>query len=171
MAVDFATETYLETKGYLIDLVVKVHRKYGGDFEEWMAKANLFYMRALQKFDPNKDAKFATWVVFRVWKNMLDEIRKLAKESERMRMVGMPKDVADRHQEPFDVDEFCRELTQDARLAVRYALNPPLDVLLDLARKDSPARRRRAFKDFFKDLGWSLKRIKETFTEIGRALR
>ena len=74
----------------------------------------------------------------------------------------------------FDLDRFASELSDDARTVAKLVCDPPTDIKLTAHAGyglNSPTSIKKALIEFLGDLGWTARRIGESFREIGEALR
>lgn len=141
--------------------------------QDYWSVAQEAYCRAYHSYDPRAGTKFSTWVGYVVWKALLSERRKEARYCNTVKQTLLPE------QAPapcFDVEEFLRGLSDDARLVAEVALTAPLDLRLVHSqqgrRADStePRGARRALFQLLRELGWNMRRIAASFREIREAL-
>lgn len=170
-----AEETYKDVQNMLDNVVHKVIARFGGDYQEQRAEANLIFMEVFHSpnFDPEK-AQFSSWVVTKVWYGLLERMRNNVLRSKRTIYVSEGiENTPSRPSLTFDKEEFLSHLSDDGKVAASALLSPPLDVSIAIKQRgenETPQRVRSAIKEFLKDLGWSMKRITESFSEIYKAL-
>lgn len=73
---------YLEVQDFLRKLAWKFVARYNVPFEEAMREANWGFVQAVQKYDPNRGAKFITFVGFTANNRLMDWIMYRAKQPE-----------------------------------------------------------------------------------------
>jgi len=172
LAQDSAAETHSDVRGLTIGLIQRFQKVYGGDFDEYYSQSNTIFMRAFLTYQP-KNGDFTTWFNFLLWKLLLEERRRFARRRAQIE-ENLTDDMDQRGVVPssFHLFEFVEELTTDARCIVEALFDPPMDLKMAYAQRNtgSPANHRSAIREFFTDLGWSGRRITESFAEIGRAL-
>lgn len=161
------TETFGDVDLLLWRIVHRFADRFGGDREELKAVANLAYMRAYNGYKRN-GAKFSTYLYHVVWHEMLNH-----DERERRAVPTVPdevlRDAESRTEAEFDMVDFARGMSRDAKAVVGMVLDSPAEVALVL---DGGRRRMRSVLfDYLEGIGWSLRRIAESFREIGEALQ
>lgn len=155
-------ETACESVCNLIRSLCHAHRrKYGGDYEELEAEANLHLIQAVRSHDPAR-GKLTTWVHWQVKHGLLDWARREAKAGRgrvRLKEQGWRAVIErpDHHPRPLLTDT----LSGDALTAV--------DVLLAINRQQ-PKARLGAGSKFLLSLGWATKRVLKAYDEILDAL-
>ena len=149
-----------------IRTAVRIHRRrWGGDMEELMCEAGLIYVEAVRDYDPDRGAKFVTWLCNRIRNKLRDQARS------RMRRKLPVKALYEEPAAPSLTDT----LSEDADLLIRLALTAPRELLTaGAARKRKGGNKivtAGCVKDYLKlALNWPKRRIKETFEEIREAL-
>ncbi len=71
---DVLTETYDNVKYLIFKIVWKFKGRYGGNFEELLAEANLLYILAYDTHDETLSA-LSTWLYTKIWKGLLSNLR------------------------------------------------------------------------------------------------
>jgi DNA-directed RNA polymerase specialized sigma24 family protein len=155
-----ATKTYAEIEKLLQKICWAFQRRYGGEFDDLMSTANMTWLTA-PAHDPER-AAYSTYIYQRVWNALRNERR--ANETYH-HYVGTrePSKLMD---ECYDLPGM--ELGPDAETVVGLALDPPAPLRRDGAY--APGRRN-ALVRYLRGLGWTAKRITESFDEIRSALR
>jgi hypothetical protein len=140
--------------------------RYGGEFEDYLGEAHLLFMDAYETCDHRR---FTTWVYCKVFWGLRQFVRHRKRD---WKQVSITVDAADRVQSDFILGEFLTRLSEDAREVVMAALDAPMEVKMALKRVRSkdPYHYRVAIKDFLRLMGWSVKRIRESFKEVQEAL-
>jgi len=167
---DALTETYYDMENLINDTVWRFCNRYGGDFEEWKAEANLTFVRAFNTHKRSK-AQFSTWLRFCVWKRLLDYYTALQKQSPKT--IRIERDLSlenfeSKKRYSFSSLELLDGLQEDTKTLINLIWNLPHD--LPISNGDSPCHTKIALKNYLRDAGWTLKRIKESFEEITRVI-
>ena len=138
----------------------RFQRQYGGEYDELVGDARLYYTEAVHAWDPDKGQKFSTWVQSRIWWRLLSKVRKrLTKLYGRQQADDYDMETVP-ERSSFDMDRFCGELSEDAATAARAAIHV-----------DAPVHGKlHAVMEYLFDLGWSATRIAESFREIVEAI-
>jgi len=181
LAWDASGETYEDVKLLIDSQVHKFFAYYGqdyvkslcGPFEELRADCDQAFMTAYLSYK-EEYGKFSSWVAYKVWKFMLDALRRGASRERvtaryRKEVESRPTTTSN-----FNLFTFMRSLPDDAREVVRLAiLDTPGEVFLYLAEKrtNSPKLVRGALREYLRDLGWARRRVTESFRQIQEALR
>lgn len=153
------TQTYYDVQNMLYDIAHKFLRKYGGDFEELVSQANLYFMTAYNSFS-SKKSNFTTWCYFIVWKGLLNERQKEIKTN------YIPCDTNGYDEDGCFID-FIDELSEDSKIIVGLILDTPNDLKILIERKGGTLPKvKTVIREHLNELGWSMKRITESFSEI-----
>jgi hypothetical protein len=177
MAEQAAEWTYEDVRDLINSVCWNFKKQYGGDFDELKSEAHLYYQRAFILHKP-KHGPFPQWVRFRIWKNLLDNARQIARTNARHERLPMCANEvqlrASYTPSDFDLAEFMEGLSKDARIVIRLTVNMPwADIhrpaLLSGGKpRNFRATIRRALLDL--EGWWDRKRVAEAFNEIGDAL-
>lgn len=155
-------------------LVHKHHKVHGGDLDELMGEAQLYFANAVVTWDPTKGA-LTTWVHWQVRGLLLNhqraERRRLGKcsyNSEALNWEATKESC-------FDVRSFLREISNDAAIVATLALESPKEVLALLTEgrldKDTVRTCRGWLVGFLIGLGWGTGRVLAAFREVRDTLR
>ncbi len=159
---DTANESYLDVERLVNGCVWRFIKKYGGEFEEVKASADLLFAVAFRTFDPAK-ARLTTWVQYRIERGLGDLLHKKMEKDKRLTQV--PADLnLQIHHEKFDVEAFCKELSADAAHVVEMLVN-------DVPWSNNPLRVKKALEHVLQAEGWTWGRIRKSFNEIRSALQ
>lgn len=142
-------------------------RRYGGRFDDLLADASVYYMRAFESYtgDVNLEAHLRRWV----WYGLFDEYRTRVRRSVAHREVG--GEVLDTLVDTMHCLDWTEGLSEDAATAVRLVLDAPADLLaMAKGKGDQPRNWRSSLRDYLGRLGWTAARITESFEEIRDAL-
>lgn len=165
--------TYNDIDNLLHYITWKFIGRFGGDYEEWRAAANLIFVRVYRTYRP-EDGPFQKRVGFVVWREMINYWLDLNGEggykgrllwSRTERLTQVERTPAEHHPHRW-VDTWL-SFSDDARTVARLVLDEtPYDVQRNMRRMGTKA----AIRRYLLDLGWSKKRVTETIQEIRQAL-
>lgn len=164
----FATLAHEDVELLIYDTVHKIRRRHGGDFDDLVGEANLIFSRLCVPgdFDPNRGAKFSTWLRTKVFWGLLSYRRRQIRLSEREQAVDLDEvevalGVEDRP------DRWWLE--GDAAELVRMVLESPLELADVLAKSREDAHDR--LIGLLLGRGWTWFRITQAFEDVREALR
>ncbi len=129
--------------------------------DDLLSIAHMAFVEAYHSYDSSKGASFSTWTVRMVWWHLLN-----ANRDAQLPIVDTEHEVTD-SQSNFHLFEFLEELTEDARIITKLILDTPTDLAEVIQREYVP---RATIRRWLIRLGWTAKRITESFAEIRRAL-
>ena len=163
---DILTETYSDMDNLICDIVWGFAARYGGEFDELKAEANLLFLSAVESYNEIKGA-FTTWLYCRVWVGLqtFSRIERKHKHIElplgRIRSKPAPNLFA-----------MLNDLSNDGRTIAKIIFEPPEGLTdSDLEKGFNACTTRIYIKNYLKTrLGWTGKRIKESITEIRQIL-
>lgn len=158
--------TYEDTLHNLEVVAQKFHKDYGGDLEEIRADALLHWMHAYEKYDPHRGARFDTWINYYIYRQLQRENRYRVLRKMRLKELPLIEVVT---QARFDLDMFLSELSDDAQRCVNLVLDPPKHIRKELDEK-KPATFKDTLRRYLSNVGWTTRRITESFSEIQTAL-
>ena len=169
LAQDIMAESFTDMNEALDKLVWKFRMRYGGEVDELRAEANLQFIYAHNKYNPESGLSYAGWVCFRVWKCLLERVRRSARQRARSKDVGMENE--------YDVPTRCDDIrnvilfdqfSENAKAIVDLLLDTPDDLqTLITKRGGSMANARTGVRTYVqKTLAWSKERAIETIKEI-----
>ncbi len=158
--------------------------KFGGQPDDYLGPAHEGYMRAYEKWEPDRGA-FTTIVWWCVRNKLLNYVTRRNRirsreiqgsEEKYLESPEGPRPVGRRgggllFSSAFDLRVFAGGLSDDARTVVALLCDEPVESVERLngaARQEIPGRIRGKLWD---DLGWSMDRVTESFSEIREALR
>jgi len=175
-------ETYRDVELMIHDVCHSFLRSRGiseSDYEEWHAEASLSYTGSYDSYDSRKGGRFTTWLWNCIWYGLLEKQRREAKDFRTMqlrrgdlvqildnrsvRCWNTKRLTRDRHLPAFDL----HGLSQDAAAVVKIVLGTYGQVD---GTESKPEEVRLALYGLLSGLGWSFKRIVESFHEIRCAL-
>ena len=155
--------TYRSVEKLLHLIAHKHQRRYGGNYDDLFSTANWAYLYAQRTHDPER-GPLAKRIGYYVPHFLANEMQRQQQRREinvdtgdaMNALAGAP----DRHH--FDLDGLLGEVSSDAAVMIRTALDLP---------EKHIASKQRALVRFFRNTGWTLTRIFESFREIRDALR
>jgi hypothetical protein len=153
-----ADEAYRGIEKMIYKLSWQAARRYGGDWEDYASAANEAFMDAYSSYDPGQHTLFSTWLWWKIRGAITREIRKPCTEPCDMNSISK--------EEQFDCEAFIRELGFDARVVVRMVVESPVEVFDLLHHKDIGSVMRCGLQRKLKNIGWTVARISESFSEI-----
>jgi hypothetical protein len=167
------TDTFEEVKNHVYKMVWDFLAVNDVDQEEAISAGHLGFMQAYHSFKPELGWAFTTWVGIKVQKRLLDLLRSKINDSRRpvVQVDFLEFDLPD-VEYAFSIDEWMETLSEEARLAATYAINPPIDVVWFVKKfqDESPASVRQAIRETLKEAEWSMRKIRKAFKEIKEAL-
>ena len=180
MNVDMRTSTqnaYLCHSDYVQAIVGKFVRRYGGDWEDLLAEANLLFCRAHYQYmagcRPSGKPVTGTYtqIVYSwLWMGLLDKYRPQVEARKRATVVQGEAvyTVADK---PFDVVRWSLDLSDDAQCVLDLVMDTPRVLQEAINTKGgTPRNIRSAVREALYGAGWSRCRVNTTFKEIKEAL-
>ena len=171
ITLDATTETYWDIRNLIFDTVWKFQQQYGGDFDEMVAESNLIYMKCFISYNPDK-SQFSTWLCKKIRGGLFD--RFIRKENK----YRMEKHFEDSEwyqiQAPVRSTflKLLNELSDDTKTIIDLLMEPTNDLQTALLKKKTVRyNRKQALKIYLTSvLGWTNRRVKESFQEIVEVL-
>lgn len=172
-----ATDAFEDHQKQIFGIVHNFIRKFGGDFDELVAEANLMFMKAFNEFDPEK-SKFSTYLHTVIYNRLLD----LLYADQRHRMMSLDNETADgttyasqvpdAHRSNFSFVDFAQGLSKDASTVLQLLDNSPEELaVLAIGKGGHPRNWRSSIREYLADVvGWNTTRIAKSFLEIQGAL-
>ena len=181
MATAALDKKYEKVHKLIMWTVHKFIDSHGGDFDELMGESNLYFMRAVERHDPERGS-FGTYVRYTIYKNLLEKHRndarhnRIAPTMSIYEMEGGNEETTTEIPLPapaskFRLFEFMDELSEDAKLITKLVVDTPTGLTNIMVRNGGrPHNRRAVIRDYLTGLGWHPKRITESFSEITAVL-
>jgi hypothetical protein len=160
---------YEDVKEVLDKTVGGFVRKYGGEFEELRAQADLIFVAQAPTYDPVKVAKpFETWLRYWVWYSLLDGLRASYAQCRKPTGGLVALDDVVGVAAPVDpVGDITEGLSPDAVEVAALALQTPPDMQrVIVAKGGTPRNHLSVYREHFVRLGWTSDRVTAAFTEI-----
>lgn len=169
-------DLYEEVRLFLYQQAHWAARHYRMSFEDALADVHLGFQRAYHDYTPDK-GKFITYVGHKVYWTLRNLRREEGIRANLVKWSSLPEHAAARPSpEPFRLEEFASDLSEDAEEVLKVVLQSPVE-FLQILRKKSPVGQptrtnmfRAAVREFLMGLGWSSARVTESFKEIKEAL-
>jgi len=141
------------------------------EYEEWHGEASMAFTRAHDSFDRRRGSRFTTWLWHCIWNALSDKLRREAGHwncvclSERMSDSMTTKEEHEHFETGLRFD-LC-SLSQDAKAVVEIVLG----TFGQTDEKEAkPEEIRLTIYELLSNMGWSARRIVESFHEIRVAL-
>ncbi len=169
---DALTTTYEDVELLIYDTVWGFINVHGGDFEEFVAQANLYYIIAYDLFEEKEGVKFSTWVVWCIKKGLLN-LKAFLLESNKYSQKQYLDDFIyeERSVDASTLFELVESIGEDSKLLIKMILDPPTAFAHTIKDKGTYSFQCRvALKKYLGTLGWTAARIKESFEEIRQVL-
>lgn len=166
---DALTETFLDIENLIYKVVWDFKDHYGGDFEQLLAEANLLFVLA---YDTHNEAKagFTTWLHFCIRKGLLSFKRRIRQENKYTKFFPLEETnpTHEKFYQPLCFFELFDEFGADSKQIIELILNPPTELvgLVFEEGKYNPHTFKAELRTYLSSLGWTGRRIKESFNEI-----
>lgn len=162
MATVAMTTTYEDVQELVRATALRFHRRYGGDLQEILQNAGLLYTQAYYRYKEERGS-FARYVKFYIFRELQERLRNECSRNARLKQHQLDTDQLWREPtEQFSLSDFVEELGQDARKVVELLFAEP----------NQPHQRptKGTLRRWLHNLGWTARRIVESFDEITRVL-
>jgi hypothetical protein len=175
MNADALTATYEDMEPDLIRLAEWAAYRYRLNYDEAFAEASRQFWLAYNNHDPAKMADFPKFMRFRVRRGLISHVRSIAQAAARFPKDAdfAIEDVAEcRAAMSFDFQDFAADLSTDARIAARLAVQMPAELWRAIVDKGGEDQNyRSSLRQYLQyKLGWSAARIRDAFDEVRAAL-
>lgn len=151
-------QSYADCEDTIKRSVYAYWRKYHGDLEEYMSLASEVFCKAYESFDYGKHPSFNRYLHWMIWNALLSRYNK----EKRRKQVPLFTDNLSRRTKEFHLEEFLDDLSADGATVVKLSLS--------LASPRAKVKKS-LIKEVLKELGWTMQRILESFSEIAEALK
>ncbi len=159
------TQTYYTVEKLIHRTTYYYSKKLKVNYEDLFCLAQEVFMKAQKAWKQNRTANFKTYLnnaLRRTFSRLPRAIRPLHCPDHDFNTITT--------RERFDFNSLLENVSQDAKEMMKLAINPPLEVQWLSGRQHNPNQVRNALKQFLRNLGWSNRRIFQSFTEIQNAL-
>lgn len=157
------SESYLSVERLISSTCRKFLKRYNLDEQEVFSEAGVAFLKATESFNPAKGTKFSTWIRWKLYKDLMSLARK---QRQSLPLDSIQEPATERK---FFLREFLEDLSEDTRMVAKMALNTPKEILQAM-RRDTTYDLRIAIWQHLREIGWSTRKIIESFSEIRRAL-
>jgi len=169
---DIVAKTYNDMKGLIKKTVYRFYKRYGGDFEELQAEANLLFILSCISYRENK-GNLHIWIRWCVWKGLLSYTKSLYKQipksiTENEQNHQIIKMLEDKKSHLFSSLELFDGVGDDAKTIIHLIWNLPHD--LPVKNGNHPCHVQTSLRKYLRDMGWTYRRIKETFEEVTKII-
>lgn len=168
---DALSETYSDVQNLINKIAWRFYNRYGGDFYEWQAEANLVFIHVYNSYKKNKGA-FSTWLYIHVWGGLLDYSKALHKQNPYS-PICKEKALESLIAKPlsFSSLEFLDGICEDTKLIINLIWEPPEEIMkVEIKSGKHSCHMRRVLRTYLSKIGWTGRRIQESFEEIERML-
>lgn len=159
---------YHELKPVIRKTARRFAARYNRDPEEYEARANLIFVEALAKHDPEK-GRIEPRITFLIWNRLLDEVRRFAKSGELQLTEGIVRRTERNQRAPRPrptAAEMLGLLSPDARLVAEMVLNADPELNYGAEADRNPGRVRAALRGELQGRGWTHARTVAAFEEL-----
>lgn len=162
-------ETYDDVQNLINKVVWNFCKKYGGSFEEWKAEANLTFVLIFKTHKKSK-GKFTTWLYFCIWKDLLTYSTTLAKQLPAVPIENI-EGIEDARKDSFSSLELLDEAQEDTKFLINLIWNLPSQLKqIKIKNGNHPCHMKVILKNHLLGLGWTGRRVSESFQEIARII-
>lgn len=171
------TETYIDTENLINKIAWSFYDTYGGEFDEWKAEANYLFLLAYDSYKNGK-SQFSTWLYLKVWFGLIKYMKTLRKQCSSIfpntnasSIEFVKKELPNKTTQTylFSPLEMLDGLNTDSKTIIRLILQPK-EITNKIKTGPHPCHVKKAIKKYLNNLGWTSRRIKESFKEIKEVL-
>jgi len=174
---DALTETYEDAKDLIFDTCWDFQRGHGGDIEELIAEANKIFVLAYNSYN-SEESKFTTWLVTSI-KNGLKTLIRTEWRQSHPSLARIKEHFPYQEYEQtksFSVLELLDEMERDAHIILWLFLDTPKEVFASAVIEGKKSKHiqvcmRKRLYNRLRQLGWTIRRITESFEEIAQAIQ
>lgn len=159
-----ATEAYESVKDVIVKAAQSFKRRHGGDLDELVQEASLYFIYAFRSFKAEKGA-FPMWVRGVCWRGLQNTAKDIAVDRLYLSRREMPDDVGGKEENHY-VQDLIKDLSPDAAEMVEMIIRHSDHKIT----KTKVKQKRTHLISLLFDLGWPAARILESFKEIRKAL-
>lgn len=161
------TDTYNDVKRLIHLICSKYYQKSDMDFSELVSEANEAFLKAYEKYDPNRGA-FTTMLYHTIHNHLRSVLKRRSKWSNvwKTNTRGDNSICKD-----FNWTEFAESLSKDGELVVKLIFDGPNDIGRAIHIMKSTRRNwKKVLKIYLSNLGWEHRRIMNSFKEVRETL-
>src|SRR5690349_16887843 len=167
-ALHAAESIYRENEKWIYEICHRHVRRYGGEIEEIISRANLlFVQQALPFYNPDR-SEFTNWLHTVLSRGLAKSRRAEFRRKKKVKWVSdeVMQYMGERQALPFQ-----DELTSDAQEVIRLALALPKTLRREAKNMGGAGvHKRRCIYEYLRGSDWSHKRIMRAFREIKESL-
>jgi hypothetical protein len=142
----------------------KFTKRYGTDFDETFAEANMGFMVSAQTYEPGK-GDFAQWLGYGIWHRLQNWLKAATRANRK------PEPGASFYTTNFNLGIFLADLSQEGREVAELALDAPEEVLQAAHKAGGhPRNLSSALKQHLREQGWTGNQIWRAWREVREAL-
>ena len=172
-------ETYNESQEVLWSQIKRFRRRIkhpDATPDNLLSIANEVFVIVYTDFDDTKSSSFSKRLSFLIWFRFLREFVQIPTQEKRRvtgetRVINMAEhEIAEPTKPSFDITEFLEELSIDAKMIVKLVIDTPKDLRSAINKEHLSSHLKSGIKHYLTGLGWTTKRVTESFSEISTAL-
>jgi len=162
-------EAYLSIERLIYHIVFKFQKSHGGDFDDLFQEANLIFLQSYSSFNHSLSA-LSTYAWTCVWRG-LSEYHRKEKKQKAIRPYN-ESILESGYYHRFSLYILTESMSNDAKDLVTLILDPPNDIKEKTLKNGTKPYDLASIvkKHLNYKLGWTGKRIRETFEEIKEIL-
>lgn len=167
--------TYDDIEPTLTRLSKWATRRYRLNEDEAFAEASRLFWKAYESYDPGRGTDFEKYIGYRIRGGLISYARTIAQAAKRF-----PKDVDAavenvaecRAAMSFDFQDFAADLSTDARIAARLAVQMPNELWRVIVAKGGEDQNYgSSLRQYLRHrLGWTSDRVRNAFDEVRASL-
>ena len=158
-------QTYLP---FIRKAVYRVQKEIGGDIDEMLANGWLLFIKACENFNPQAGRKFSSYLYKVAWDDTYAARRIECHRKKVHPTTLFPYRFDVEQKRPFNFDRFMGELSNDAKAAVEFILNPPETVIL---KQDGTPKINSLKSQLIRQFQWTTDQFFSVAEEIMESMR
>jgi hypothetical protein len=178
---DALTVTYYDLEDMINKIVWRFYKIYGGEFDDWKSEAHLIFMKAYNSHN-NSQSNFITWLYIRLYAGLKDYYKNFISKSLPSAICRDGFDILSVQSSVmhpfFTMIDLMDELKYDAKTLVELIIDMPEDLRQEDLKiceskyyRGNYAKHMKIWlKNYLRKVGWTHRRITETFIEIGEVI-
>lgn len=165
---DSVSEKYADVELLIYKTIHDFIRIYGGNFDELLGESHLMFMTAVRRYDNR--SSFPTYVRWVVWHGLHELLRRTIRHSGKVTYMELDPN-AFAAPPAFNLNELAESLSSDAQEVLRLVMDTPRELMKSIERrKGTGIAYRSVIRQYLVAIGWSPKRITNSFRELQEAL-
>jgi len=153
-------------EGLVIETTTQFRSKYGGDPDEIFSEAQELFLKACGEHEEAR-SPLPVWIRLRIWYGLKNYWNKERRRKNKCREL---KDVhAIREPRQFHTDG----LDEHSMMMLNAVIQPDVNLECFICEQGKPTKRniRRGLKEYFREQGWTQRRITKSFRRIRKYLQ